>query len=846
LTPTHDSPERQLQRKIAQTRRVMFLERLWPRLWLPVGVAGAFVLVSLFGLWSWLAHDVHLGLLWGFAVALVAAFVPALRVRIPTRDEALRRLETRSGVPHRPGTALEDQPAGKAGQAAQSLWQAYRQRMAEAVGKLKPGTPHPRTDRFDPLALRSLLALLLIVAFVAHWGEVRQRIASAFDVDATAAVASLRVDAWIAPPVYTGKPPITLSSGALSASRDQKRGAWEVPEGSELTIRVNNADPADLSLKIEADGKSENVALKAVSRDGETATGVATVKRKLEWSQTATLHNDGRVVAAWPLTVIADDAPVIQFTKAPGQSARKALQLDYKAQDDYGIASAKAEVRLIDEEGKARKTEGPWPAPEIALNLPGTNLKSIEGQTFKDLTAHPWAGMPVEITLAAEDLAGQTGYSNARRVTLPARKFTKPLARAVIEQRRALVASPRDVRGVVRMLNALTMAPDQFVKDKVVYMGLRSAYWRLVHDTGIESVKSVVDQLWKVALRIENGDLSDAEARLRVAQERLREALQENASAEEIERLMSELRSALSEFLQAMAEQMRQQTGDMAEMPPIDPDRMLSASDLDKMLQDIEDLAKTGSREAAQQMLSQLRSMLENLRQGRPQTGRAGEMMEMLKKFSEIVREQQRLLDETYRARRQGDGPGEPRQGQGDESQRQGEGRQGQGQQGEGRDGRGGFGDLGARQEQLRETLRRLMEQMRRSGAKTPGDLDGAGEAMGEAGDALGRGDGERATQQQTLALDRLRKGAQSMAQQILEQLGRQRMGQAGPGRRGRDPLGRPQRNRGADTGDSVEIPEEFAVERAREILRELRRRLSDPSRPAIELDYLERLIERF
>jgi hypothetical protein len=43
-----------------------------------------------------------------------------------------------------------------------------------------------------------------------------------------------------------------------------------------------------------------------------------------------------------------------------------------------------------------------------------------------------------------------------------------------------------------------------------------------------------------------------------------------------------------------------------------------------------------------------------------------------------------------------------------------------------------------------------------------------------------------------------------------------------------------------------VEIPEEFSVERAREILRELRRRLGDPSRPSIELEYLERLIERF
>jgi hypothetical protein len=35
-------------------------------------------------------------------------------------------------------------------------------------------------------------------------------------------------------------------------------------------------------------------------------------------------------------------------------------------------------------------------------------------------------------------------------------------------------------------------------------------------------------------------------------------------------------------------------------------------------------------------------------------------------------------------------------------------------------------------------------------------------------------------------------------------------------------------------------------VQRAREILEELRRRLGEPSRPLLELDYIERLLRRF
>ena len=64
---------------------------------------------------------------------------------------------------------------------------------------------------------------------------------------------------------------------------------------------------------------------------------------------------------------------------------------------------------------------------------------------------------------------------------------------------------------------------------------------------------------------------------------------------------------------------------------------------------------------------------------------------------------------------------------------------------------------------------------------------------------------------------------------------------------RGReDPLGRPQRQR--DWADGrVRVPgaDESATQRARRILDELRRRLSDPSRPMEELDYLERLLRR-
>ncbi len=151
---------------------------------------------------------------------------------------------------------------------------------------------------------------------------------------------------------------------------------------------------------------------------------------------------------------------------------------------------------------------------------------------------------------------------------------------------------------------------------------------------------------------------------------------------------------------------------------------------------------------------------------------------------------------------------------------------------------------LGERQQELRDKLQSLIDRFRIEGADAPDEFKGAGEAMGDAKEAIGESDLERATQQQSLALDRLRKGAQSMAEQMMEN-GEAQAGQ-GPGNNGRDPLGRPDRSNRPDLGLSVKVPDEIDIQRAREVLDELRRRLGDPSRPAVELDYLERLIKPF
>ena len=106
---------------------------------------------------------------------------------------------------------------------------------------------------------------------------------------------------------------------------------------------------------------------------------------------------------------------------------------------------------------------------------------------------------------------------------------------------------------------------------------------------------------------------------------------------------------------------------------------------------------------------------------------------------------------------------------------------------------------------------------------------------MEDAARALREGDGEDALARQDEALAGLRSAAQSAAQALEEEL---RQGEDGEGS---DPLGR-----GAAEGQDTNLPSESERQRARDILEELRRRAAERGRPQEELDYIDRLLERF
>ena len=800
-----ESPGDRLKRLQRRAKLTLIWEDLWPPLAFAGAVALLFVAASWFGLWFQtppLARAIALGL---FGLALLAALAPLVRLRWPGGARALDRLDRDAEIAHRPASALEDSLANAGDDpATQALWALHKQRLAGEVARLAVKPPSPQVAARDPYALRFVAILLALIGFFAAGSERFARLAAAFyEMPSLAKTETARIDAWIDPPTYTGKPPIFLKLGEV-------RRDVVAPEDSVLVVR---ADPKAVSVSV--------------------SSGLSPAPSPSPGERRFILHKDGEARIndiAVKLKVQPKTAPAIRLLDPPVANYSGSLTLHYAVTDAYGVSSAGGGVALVKPPTAAHTLFGP---PTLALALPGGANGTGEARTTLDLSEHPWAGARVTLTLTANSVSGATATSPPVELALPQHPFVNPLAKALVELRRDLVLDPdRNTPRVRRALAALQLGPELFQIPPRVYLDLDGAGRQLGAAHNDEDLRAVATWLWALALSIENGDASQALRDLRAAEDKLREALHKGASPEELKRLTQDLRHAAERYL---AETMRN-----ADKQAKQDEEPMDSQDLGAMLDKLQKDADAGAKDDAQAMLDQLQEMMENLRSA--ENGKtdpaAKQMRKSMRELEKLLKDQQALRDDTFRQ---------------DQRERSGEKPEAQAK---------GDPKLAGRQRQLEDRLDEIERQLRGAGVDTPKNLGDASGDMAEAQKNLKDGDGDDgklprrfghsakgdAVDAQGKAIEALRQGGQQMARQMR---GRGKGGKGYVGRQGvkqdgenDDPLERGQDGlRGAAEGELSGGPE--GAERARRVLEELRRRLANPNRAAEERDYLQRLIEQ-
>jgi uncharacterized protein (TIGR02302 family) len=761
-----------LERRVAWTRQVLVVERVLPRLWPAFGFAGFYLALALTGIFAFIP--------WPVQSLLLAATITAGALGLyqgfadfswPKSLDAARRLERDSGLSHRPISERYDVLVGN-DPFAQALWALHRARALP--DKLRFALPRTDIASRDPHGLRWYLMIALAVGLVWARGDTASRLISAFDSGAGAAAS---LDAWIDPPPYTGVPLTSLRVGDDSLIR--------VPKGSVLNLRVHGA-PRTPGL-----AAGNNAAPRFAGADGEYSSNVI-----LSSNARVRVQVGGHAIGKWNIQAVVDAPPTVALTAQPSRTEQLATKFAFKSDDDYGIASVRAILRPVNGHGKPLVVELPLPEP---------NAKHIDQNSFIDLTGHPYAGLMVEGQLEARDAIGQKGVSAPFHFRLPARVFTDPLARALIEQRQNLATSDAAGRKIVMAtLDALTIDPERFYQDKNdIFLALRSAFNGVKNAKREPDITRVEDILWQTALKLERGGLLSAAEELRKLQMMIVQAMASGAPQEVIDELLKRYNEAMQRYVAALAA-----NPPPPDQQPMSPDtKILGMNDVQDLLKMIQQLSQAGERQKAAQLMAMLQSMLENMRMS--QSGKGDQspqnqaLNQKLQKLGGLMGKQRALLDKTFR---QGQGKADPKDG----------------------------GTQGL-QKQQQDLEKELQESLKGMDGKSAQKLREAGKAMGDAQNALGQKDLSNAGSAQNQALDALRQGAQALADES--------QGKSTEAGGREDPLGRSSSPLG---NSGVKIPGATDLARARQILEELRRRAGQMNRPQQERDYLDRLLKAF
>jgi uncharacterized protein (TIGR02302 family) len=826
-----------LRRRIRLARLIIAWERLWPLLWPLPALVALFCGLALLDVLPLLPGWLHGGVL---AALIGTGLVCGWRLkafRLPSEEEGRHRIEEDSGLAHRPLQLLADRlAAGSDDAVSQALWQAEHRRLQGVLTRLSLRPPSPGVARHDPLGLRFAAPMLLLVALTGGWPDAPARFLRAVTPHVLGAAEPAPVlQVWLTPPAYTGIAPMLLQT----LSPEQR---VSVPAGSKLLAELQGGrGPAQLAIDNEA---KPFEALDVGSQRLETT---------ITKGSQLVIRQGRRRVGAWSIAVVVDRPPTISFAAPPQADSEGRLRLDIEAHDDYGVTKAWVAIRRLD---------SPQAEP-LLVNLPlgGSHPADVHQASVHDLTGHPWAGLKVSLQPVAQDAAGQTGTGDAINMTLPERRFTNPVARAIIEQRRKLSGDPTDRRPVIDGLIDIASKIDAYGGDVITFLSLSDSTSRLHHDHSEAAVPSVLDTLWQTALRLEEGDRPAAKLALDEAARRLEEAMAKGASDAELEQLMNQLQQAMAQYLDALARQAERQGA----MPPQDPDQQVISSDeLQDMVERMREMSRTGSRQAAQDMLAQLRQLLDNLKLGNVDQGSAEQMEQADRAMSELnalTRDQQSLLDETFRRSQEGmpqlgpPGDGDdpllrqsrPFSSNPPQSSMPGAASKGRPQAGQPHRGKDDAQPGAAeRQEALRKRLGQVMQSLGDLGAELPDSLGQAEQAMRDSTQGLQMGDMQQSVDSQTEAVARLQEGARQAMKSLAQQMGGGNVVRSRGSNPGRDPLGRQLSGPGRLDENGVKIPDQADVKKAREVLDELRRRSGQAERPPAEREYLQRLLKQF
>lgn len=765
-----------LKAKIATAAISLFLERCtdafsWLAAWL-----GIFICIWLIGY-----HSRETTMLFWLGM-LVIYFLGLRKLEIPTRSEIIHRVETTSHLKHRPLQSLGDTPATSG---RTELWQLEKTRQKNLLKDLRHSTPDLKLANKDPFALRIAFILIVFCAVFAAPDLWAQKIKNGLFLPETQDASSVEqpfAQLHITPPAYSG-----LKTMVLNQSSNQP---IEILSGSTIKVEIQTSwrqpylkmGEEKLSLR-RKDGSDTWMIETSIPLTDEikiTSLGITRFSQKVKW--------------------INDTPPLIGWNGEIGILPSGEMKIPLKIADDFGIR--KLTLRGILSPLESIPFFGSPVSIEKKINLSIRN-SSTEINTVFDTTGHEWAGKRVSVMVEAEDCAGNVSETSPLDMILPQRNFKNPLAATLASIRSDLLDLRGNIKDIADSVEEILFRPDLYKWDIMTTLGLRSIDSRLHYSDSKEDLQSTASMLWSLAMRLEDGKISETQNSLREALDKLQSALQKSADKTEITKLMQEMQQALIRHLQTIARKLQ----DNANSSPLPAGMQynMDLSGLTEFLQKIQDEIRNGDTQSAMNKLNELQQLADmmgsSMAQGMPKD--AQEMMQDLSDLQNVITWQKKLLDQT----RQIDAEKSP--------------------------------SLSGEQKDIANKVNEVAGKINQN-AKPLADAESE---MTQAVISLNAKNKESAIEHQQKALELLERSSQQMQQQLKKRM-QNMMGISMGGNGGEpDPLGR---ERGQITDSDIQIPGGANRKKTDQIIKTLREREGDMKRPLEERNYYQRLLKQW
>ena len=333
-----------------------------------------------------------------------------------------------------------------------------------------------------------IIIFAIASGFAIAQGQGLEIVINAFKINFYAPISQAKISAWVAPPNYTGTSHTNLAKTHRYKDLSENDNNLTMLEGSIVKFSIEGGIRKP---RLYLNGKV--IAFPPPYENTYQQTVAMYQTGELE------LNFGAKNTVVWNIEVKRDEVPSVGFTSVPIAQPDNTLEVGYVGQDDYPLRKITFQFRKAGQYGDDGDSEGQVFSHPLPLTL---EQKSVERYQRLDLSANPWAGTMVLGWLNIEDAMGQVSTSDVLQFRLPQKTFSNPVARNIINIRKSLLLEPTPKAVLGQRLKLISENKDDINNDLVVYIALRTAYWRLSLSPSYD-VDLIASLLWDTALRLE-------------------------------------------------------------------------------------------------------------------------------------------------------------------------------------------------------------------------------------------------------------------------------------------------------------------------------------------------------